>query len=104
MSALRDAHRAAHAALDLAEMDDAGYADHLQHAVVVRRLRELVLLLRAPWVRARRPAASGEEREGKGVINIGTLTTAVKRTTDKSDGLVAASYPLNHEPHVRYGS
>lgn len=41
--------------LDLAEMHDSRHSDHLQHAVPVIRCRELVFLVRTPWIGARAP-------------------------------------------------
>ena len=50
MSALSNAHRTADATLNLTHVHDAVHSDHLEHAVVVVRLRELVVLLRAPGI------------------------------------------------------
>lgn len=54
---LRYPHGTAQAGLYLAEVHDAGDADHLQHAVPVVGLAELVVLLGTPRVRAGAPAS-----------------------------------------------
>jgi len=50
VTALCNAHGAAHPALYLSHVDNAGDADDLEHAVVVGRSRELVVTLRTPRV------------------------------------------------------
>jgi len=56
MSALSNTDAVAESRVNLSHVYDAGDADDLQVAVVVRRLAELVLLLRAPGVGSRTPA------------------------------------------------
>ena len=58
MSALGNADAGAEAGLDLAHVDHPRHPHDLQHAVVVRRLRERVLPLGAPRVGARPPTVA----------------------------------------------
>ena len=58
VAALGDADAAAQAAGHLADVHHARDAHHLQHAVVVRRLGELVVAVRTPHVGTRAPAAA----------------------------------------------
>lgn len=52
---LRYPHSGPQSRLNLAQVNDSGDSNHLQHPVPMVRLRELVLLLRTPRVCARAP-------------------------------------------------
>lgn len=59
MSTLSDADTTTEATLHLAQMNDAGDPNNLQHSVIMRGLRESVVFFGSPWI------ASGTPTEEK---------------------------------------
>lgn len=65
MAALRDPDGTSQTALYLSHVHDAGYTDHFQHAVVVVRLRELVLFFGPGPTKFGREMAALEQSRAK---------------------------------------